>query len=185
MPRCRWSKLKSRIEALFAPGLPLAIYCSVFVKHFSGFNFDAPRHWVMLGHGRHGRIIWIFPGPFLPTGRGLPPRSSRGPALGYWESGYGSSGRKPSEPSALIRAYLDRPLALLMQPFHDPWELAAILRAADRRLGRETLLAWSRGLDAAHPALPVICARFPDGATTASDPALRQREAMQRRDLHE
>ena len=31
MPRHPWSKLKSRIEALLAPGLPLAIHCNVFV----------------------------------------------------------------------------------------------------------------------------------------------------------
>ena len=98
----------------------------------------------MLGHGRHGRIIWDFPGPFLPSGRGLPPRSSRGLALETWESGYGSRGRKPSEPSALIRDYLDRPRALLMQPFRDPWELAAILRAADRRLPRDAALLVAR-----------------------------------------
>lgn len=27
-----WSKLKSRVEALFAPGLPLAIHCNVFER---------------------------------------------------------------------------------------------------------------------------------------------------------
>lgn len=47
-----------------------------------------------------------------------------------------------------------------MQPFEDPWELGAILRAADRRLGRNTLLTWAAGLDSEHPALKVIDARF-------------------------
>ena len=64
-----------------------------------------------------------------------------------------------------------------MQPVHDPWELAAILRAADHRLGRETLLAWSRTLDDAHPALPVIRARFPEPGTAASDAPTRDRFA--------
>ena len=147
MPRHPWSKLKSRIEALFAPGLPLAIHCNVFVKHTRHFDFDEPR------------------------------RFSRGPALEYWETGYGWDGRKPSEPSATIREYLDRPRGRLMQPVHDPWELAAILRAADRRLGRETLLAWSRTLDGAHAALPVIRARFPAPGTAASDAPTADRPA--------
>jgi len=38
-----WSKLKSRVEALFAPGLPLAIHCNVFVKVRKEFTFDEPR----------------------------------------------------------------------------------------------------------------------------------------------
>ncbi len=50
-----WSKLKSRVEALFAPGLPLAIHCNVFVKVTKEFTFDEPRHWIMLGHGRAGQ----------------------------------------------------------------------------------------------------------------------------------
>lgn len=158
-----WSKLKSRIEALFAPGLPLAIHCNVFTTVTKEFTFDEPRHWVVLGHGRAGRIIWDFPGPFLRPGRDQPPRSKRGPPLDYWESGYGG-GRKPSDPSAVMRDYLDRPRERLMEPFEDPWELAAILRAADRRLGRERLLSWAKGLDPEHPALVVIRARFGDAA---------------------
>jgi hypothetical protein len=59
-----------------------------------------------------------------------------------------------------MRDYLDRPRDRLMEPFEDPWELAAILRAADRRLGRTCLLDWTRTLDAEHPALEVIAARF-------------------------
>lgn len=155
-----WSKLKSRIEALFPPQLPLAIYCNVFVRRDRHWHFDEPRHWIMLGRGREGRIIWDFPGPFLSTIPDKAPRSTRGPPLDYWELGYGWAGRKPSEPSALMREYLDRPRERLMEPFEDPWELAAILRAADRRLGRACLIDWTRTLDAEHPAQVVIAARF-------------------------
>ncbi len=155
-----WSKLKSRVEALFAPGLPLAIHCNVFAKVTKEFTFDEPRHWVMLGRGRAGHIIWDFPGPFLPSGPDNLPYSTRGPALATWEAGYGWDGRRPSEPSALMRDYLDRPRDQLMEPFEDPWELAAILRAADRRLGRACLLGWAANLDPGHPALIVLRARF-------------------------
>jgi hypothetical protein len=156
-----WSKLKSRVEALFSPGLKLAIHCNVFVTVTKEFTFDEPRHWIVLGHGRAAKIIWDFPGPFLRSGPGKPSRSSRGPPLDYWESGYGWSGRCPSEPSATIREYLDRPREQLLESFEDdPWELAAILRAADRRLGRARLLSWAAELDQAHPALIVLTARF-------------------------
>ena len=155
-----WSKLKGCVEALFGPGLPLAIHCNVFTKTTKHFTFDEPRHWVLLGHGRTSRIIWDFPGPFLRPRLDEPPRPARGPALDYWEDGYGWRGRTPSEPSALMRDYLDRPVARLWEPFEDPWELAAILRAADRRLGRNCLLDWTRELDRNHPALEVIKVRF-------------------------
>src|SRR5450432_1375296 len=52
------------------------------------------------------------------------------------------------------------------EPFEDPWELAAILRAADRRLGRACLLNWMSKMDPEHPALVVIGVRFGTTATT-------------------
>lgn len=73
-----WSKLKSRVEARFAPGLPLAIHCNVCAEVTKEYTFDEPRHWIMLGHGRGGQIIWDFPGPFLRPTPGKPPRSGRG-----------------------------------------------------------------------------------------------------------
>lgn len=150
-----WSKLKSRVETLLAPGLPLAIHCNVFAKVTKGFTFDGPRHRVMSGCGRAGRIIWDFPGLFLRSGRGLPPRSTRDPSLDHREHGYGLNGRRPSKPSALVRGYLDRPRERLMVPFEDLRELAAVPRAADRPLGRACLLGWAAGLDQGHPALIV------------------------------
>ncbi len=47
-----------------------------------------------------------------------------------------------------------------MEPFEDPWELAAILLAANRRLGRACLLGWAAELDQGRPALIVLRARF-------------------------
>ena len=102
----------------------------------------------------------------------------RGPPLATWEESYGWEGRRPSEPSALMRDYLDRPRGQLMEPFEDPWELAAILRAADRRLGRACLLGWAADLDQGHPALIVLGARFglaapwPFQGAAAEHPAL-------------
>lgn len=146
---------------MFAPGLPLAIHCNVFTKVTKEFTFDEPRHWIVLGRGTAARILWNFPVPSLRPDPGRAPRSERGRPLDAWEHGYGWQGRSPSEPSALLREYLDRPREQLMETFEDPWELAAVLRAADRRLGRDVLLAWGRQLDAQHPACPILLARFP------------------------
>lgn len=155
-----WSKLKSQVESLFPPGLSIAVYCNVFTTVTKEFTFDQPRHWIVLGRDRAGQTIWDFPGPFLRPGPGEQPRSLRGPPLDYWEPGYGLSKRRPSEPSVTMREYLDRPREQLMQPCDDPWELTAILRAADRRLGRSCLLTWAAELDHDHPALAVLTARF-------------------------
>jgi hypothetical protein len=56
-----------------------------------------------------------------------------------------------------------------MENFEDAWELAACLRAADRRLGRACLLDRMQTRDSGHPALVVIRARF---GKTASWPRL-------------
>jgi hypothetical protein len=45
-----------------------------------------------------------------------------------WSGPWGNA-TSPSVPSVLLRASLDRPRERLMEPFEDPWELAAILRA--------------------------------------------------------
>ena len=164
-PRPRWSKIKSRVEVLFAPGLELAIHCNVFTKAYKEFAFTEPRHWVVLGHGRHAEILWDFPGPFLRPGRSLAPRSARGQPVDSWEEVYGY---RPSRISVLLHEYLERPRTRLMEPVEDPWELAAILRAADRRLGRDVLLAWGSTLDVEHPANPVLHARFSPGTTIGS-----------------
>ena len=50
--------------------------------------------------------------------------------------------------------------ALVGSAFALPLLSSAILRAADRRLGRACLLTWAGELDPEHPALVVIGARF-------------------------
>ena len=160
----RWSKLKSKVEALWAPELLLAIHCNVFRKVTKHFTFDEPRHWIVL----NGKVIWDFPGPFLKpdvlVGHTPKPKPEpRGEWLDYWESGYGWNGVEPSTPSFLMETWIDRPRDRLMAPVEeDRWELTDILRAADRRLGRAALLRWAATLDGEHPALCVYAHRYGD-----------------------
>jgi hypothetical protein len=143
-----WSKLKSRVEALWAPRLGLAIHCTSYVLGRSHDHNKLSRHWFLLD----GRIIWDFPGPFLDEDckRG-------GPAPGASRSF--PNGRDVI--SHLLRDYLDRDRDRLFEPFEgDDWELTDILRAADRRLGKAALTAWAAKLDGEHPAHPVLDRRF-------------------------
>ena len=145
----RWSKLKSRVEDLWSPALPLAIHANVWVKRTRHFTFDEPRHWIILDR----RIIWDFPAPYM---RPNPPRGKR---IETWEEAYGwSHGDGESSTAAiLLRQYLDRERERLFDALdHDHWDLGDILRAADRRIGRERLAAWSAGFDCQSPARMVV-----------------------------
>jgi len=143
-----WSKLKSRIEALWADGLGMSIHCTSYPFNTPGAPVRVSRHWITLGK----EILWDFPGPFLSEGR------SRGGPVDNAYPGFANGGSVIGE---LLREYLDRPRELLLHPFtEDRWELADILRAADRRLGKEALQSWSRDLGADHPAKRVLDKRF-------------------------
>jgi len=143
-----WSKLKSRVEALWDPALRLAIHATAYSNNADRRDSRLSRHWLVLDKA----VIWDFPGPFLSD---WPARGRRAP------------GGSPEFPngggviSELLREYLDRPVAMLLVPFEDDgWELTDMLRAADRRLGKAALLDWAQGLDAEHPAHRILQARF-------------------------
>ena len=145
----RWSKLRTRVEDLWSPALPMAIHANVWVKRTRHFTFDEPRHWIVLDR----RIIWDFPGPFM---RPDPPRGKR---IETWEEayGWGNGDGESSVVATLLRYYLDRERERLFEPFEDDhWDLGDILRAADRRIGRERLRDWGPGLDAESPARIVV-----------------------------
>ena len=132
----RWSKLRSSVEALWVPTLPMHIHANVWVKHTMHWDLDEPRHWIVLDK----TIIWDFPGPFMR------PNPPRGRQIVYWEDAYrwGGGVGKSSVVATLLHHYLERDRGHLFEPFEgDHWELGDILRAADRRLGRGRLLAWS------------------------------------------
>ena len=140
--RRRWSKLGRDIKALFAPGLPLQIHCNArppnckFPRGMTMF----PRYWITLGK----ETIFDYPSDFLelidheaadwekrysdPSGQ-----------ITVWNS-YPFEKHGVSEISCLLRDYINRPKEALMEPFeNDRWGLADILRAADRRIGKQRL----------------------------------------------
>jgi hypothetical protein len=45
----RFSKLKKRIESLFAPELELKVYCTVYAKKGNYDCMESPRLWIVLG----------------------------------------------------------------------------------------------------------------------------------------
>ena len=163
-----WSKLKSRIEALWTKDLPLAIHCTSYPFNTPGTPVRVSRHWITLDKA----ILWDFPGPFLSE------TPARGRSAGeFASSAYPNGGSIIGE---LLRDYLDRPRDALFEPFdEDGWELTDILRAADTRLGRQALLMWSVALDDGHPARRVLTRRFrQDRRTGPSTPSSRLDETV-------
>jgi hypothetical protein len=146
-----WSKLKSRVEALWSDTLPLSIHCTRYdlgAHAGTSLHAHASRHWITLSK----RIVWDFPGPFLRPDR------ARGGPVEHASIHHPNGGTVIGE---LLRQYLDRPRPALFEPFgEDLWELTDMLRAADRRVGKAALRAWGAGLDEGHPARPVIEARL-------------------------
>ena len=167
-----WSKLKSRIEALWVPGMSLAIHANSYTHDSGHDKYQLPRHWLLLDK----QIIWDFPGPFLH-----PKQPVRGQQIIHWYdiTMVRSPDEKPvthpptgntlttlasttsSMIAILLRQYLDRPRDKLFEPFPlDQWELIDMLRAADARVGRSKLAAWASTLDDQHPAQPVLRSRM-------------------------
>jgi hypothetical protein len=115
-----WSKLRTRIEALWVPSLNLNIHCSVHSYATTHERFDQPRYWITLD----GETVWDT-GELLST-QVIP---------------YYYDIRHVSE---LLREYLDRARDKLFDPFDDHYDgLTDILRAADRRLGFSRLTLWT------------------------------------------
>ena len=117
----RWSKLQSKIEALFDPEISLRIRCSIYRMQSAYGGTDLPRYYVTLGKD----VLWDYPHDFpLPQGseKGDYPHTT---AIG--------------DISALLHQYMDTPVAThRLGAFDSRWGIVDILRAADRRIGRRT-----------------------------------------------
>jgi len=120
----RWSKLKSKIEALFSENLDLQIHCTTYMTD-NTFGAPYPRHWIVLDK----KIIFDFPSQFLEW-----KHPGVAGAVPYIDSETGTL-------SDLMEEYLETPkLELLDKVFErDQWGFTDILKASDRRLGKSRL----------------------------------------------
>lgn len=116
----RWSRLQKQIYNLLLPELELQIHCAAYPMRSQRGSTDLGRYWITLGR----EIIWDYPKDFAGAKRKYP---------------YTTDIAAISE---LLREYVDTPVdGLLRKRFEeDRWGLTAILKAADRRLGRDKLV---------------------------------------------
>jgi hypothetical protein len=151
-PKRAWSKLKKRVESLWLPALKLAIHCTVYVETTSHGVYESPRHWIAFNK----EIIWDFPSMFLKWKH---PNVQK--PLEYLDETY-HGWYRASDVSVLLHEYVDVPRdGLLQYSFTDDyWGLTDILRAADRRLGRERLVSWGESLPPDSPGRKLLAARF-------------------------
>jgi len=136
-----WSKLGRDIRALFAPNLPIQIHCSALPLKSKGAigSTRFPRYWITLGK----EVIFDYPSEFWALEDHEPFDWERK----YWKNAAGTvAGSYPyekhgvSEISELIRDYINRPNEKLLEPFeNDRWGLTEILKASDRRIGKQRL----------------------------------------------
>lgn len=131
-----FSKLKKQIENLFAPELNMQFCCSSYPIRAQYSNNAVARFYVRLGK----EIIWDFPKDF---------HQLKKHTFHTWSG--------TNMISELTREYIDAPLdGLLEREFLKEREnfshigaedidyhLTELFKAADRRLGKEKLIAWS------------------------------------------
>ena len=137
----RWSKLQKAVEALFITDPKIRIQCRSYRMGSQRGSTNLPRYWVTLDK----ETIWDYPKDFKAAVESSYPYRT-----------------DISTFSDLIRQYIDTQLdqLLINQLEQDTWGLTDILRAADRRLGRERLREWGEALPLDSPARKILTARF-------------------------
>ena len=133
----RWSKLQKEVYNLLDPALNLQIHCRVYRKPTQWSTLQLPRYWITLNK----EIIFDYPSCFNDLKNVSPP--------------YPYDAAFISEISDIIRDYIDTPKDKLLD-LKDKYGIIDILKAADRRLGKENLLS----IDLSKPAQKVLKVRF-------------------------
>lgn len=116
-----WSKLQRALYLIVADEAALQIHCARYRMKSQRGSTDLPRYWITVG----GEIVFDYPRQFIHA-----EENENYP----YET-------QISDISALIREYIDTPLSDLPEKRfdRDAWGLTDILKAADRRLGKERL----------------------------------------------
>ena len=116
-----WSKLQKKLYTVIDEDIDFQMHCTVYRMNSQRGSAGLPRYWITLGK----EVIFDYPKDFAQNTEGYP-----------YETDI-------SEISDLIREYLDTPAGDLFEKefSDDRWGLAAILKAADKRIGKSKLVA--------------------------------------------
>lgn len=131
-----WSKLKSRIVDLFDPKLKIDIHQSVYRMDSQRGSNDLPRYFMTLNK----EIIFDYPKDFVSVEI---QSKYKGVSKNEVQHLYPYV-TQMGDISDLLRAYIDSPVKdILNKEFDDPFKITDILKASDRRMGKEKLTKWS------------------------------------------
>lgn len=116
-----WSKLQKSLYLLVSDKVDFQIHCSVYRMNSQHGNTDLPRYWITIGK----EIVFDYPKQFT--------NYERNKCYPYET--------EISDISNCIREYIDCPVKLLPEKNfeNDLWGLTDILKAVDKRLGKEKL----------------------------------------------
>lgn len=116
-----WSKLQKSLYLIVSDKVDFQIHCSVYRMNSQRGSTDLPRYWITVGKD----IIFDYPKQFMNN-----EESKNYPYI-----------TQISDISDLIREYIDCPVNLLPKKEfeNDLWGLTDILKAVDKRLGKERL----------------------------------------------
>ena len=118
-----WSKLQKSLYLIVSDKADFQIHCSVYRMKSQRGSTDLPRYWITIGK----EIIFDYPKQFI--------NSEENKNYPYET--------QISDISDCIREYIDCPVHLLLenQFENDLWGLTDILKAVDKRFGKDKLTA--------------------------------------------
>ncbi len=126
-----WSKLKTQVMNLLCEDLKLDIHQAVYRMQSQRGSSDLPRYFITLNK----EIIFDYPKNFL---------NKENPQYKVSTEVLYPHVTEMSVISDLLRSYINTPLEqVLKKDFQDSFGITDILKAADRRLGKEKLKAWA------------------------------------------
>ena len=119
-----WSKLQKSLYLIVADTVDFQIHCARYRMQSQRGSTDLPRYWITVGK----KIVFDYPRQFtdLEGNENYP-----------YET-------QVSDISGVIRDYIDTPLSDLPEKKfeNDLWGLTDILKAVDKRLGKERLKGY-------------------------------------------
>ena len=128
-----WSKLKTKLMNLILKEIPLDIHQAVYRMDSQRGSTDLPRYFVTLNK----EIIFDYPKDFVnKTVESFNNNLTKTVYPHITEI---------SDISNLLREYIDTPVSeVLQKDFKDQFGITNLLKASDRRIGKEKLKEWAQ-----------------------------------------